>query len=90
MNGKSLTSGLKSKNCRQCWRRDRGCHPSWLGLAERASLDGGRRGQREEGWGCTAAGRTTELSSTSLGLALHLAQPFLSCNIGLFSPTATF
>lgn len=77
MNGKSLTSGLKSKNCRQCWRRDRGCHPSWLGLAERASLDGGRRGQREEGWGCTAAGRATELSSTSLGLALHLAQPLL-------------
>lgn len=82
MNGKSLTSGLKSKNCRRCWGRDRGCCPSWLGLAGRAtgtSLDGGGRGKREEGrgWGCAAAGKATELSSTRLGLALHSAEPLL-------------
>lgn len=46
-------------------------------LAGRASLNEGRRGKREEGWGCAAAGRTTELSSTSLGWVLHLAQPLL-------------
>lgn len=75
LNGKSLTSGLKSKNCRQCWGRDRECNPSWVGLAGRASLDGGEREKREGGRGKREEGRRLGLHSCRESHRTVLPQP---------------
>lgn len=79
MSGKSLTSGLKSKNCRQCWEKDRRCHPSWLGKPVWME---GEEGRRLGLYNC-------RIVQHQPGRCI-CHSPFSSCNICLFSPTNTF